>query len=49
MGYLRGQTVEGKGGNKADDTMGGYLGNIDEIDFRRDIVHFGKLIDTPGK
>ena len=28
--------------------MGSELGHIDEIDFRGEDLHFGKLIETPG-
>ena len=48
MRDLGGQAVKGEGGDEADDAMGGELGHVDEIDFRGEVVHLGKLIETPG-
>ena len=48
MGDLGGQAVEGKGGDEADDAMGGELGHVDEIDFRGETLHLGQLIKAPG-
>ncbi len=48
MRDLGGQAVKGEGGDEADDAMGGEFGHVDEIDFRGEAVHLGKLIETPG-
>jgi hypothetical protein len=48
MRDLGGQAVKGKGGDEADDAMGGELGHVDEIDFGGETVHIGKLIETSG-